>query len=713
MKKTLLVFCFLIPFVAFAASKTDSVININKIPNDGILLNKGWKFHSGDNPEWAKRDIDDTGWGAINPATDIYYLPQVRKAEIGWFRLKLRIDTSLVNQSLAFNIYQTGASEIYLNGKLIYSFGKVNKDYLKEKTRQMFDFPFTVKFANQSTQIIAVRYSFDRKNFFINYLAPNLCLQFTLNKANEAFANYQSFYGPIAFRQITLITLFLLLGLMSFFLYFSFRIQKAYLHFGIYCFIGVLGSCCALMTFSLPELSSSWVSLLFLGTHISSVSCSIVLVRIVYILCEKRKDLSYYLVVIFAAFTIMAMLFLYTWSALISFSFVILICIRMLPVLITGARKGVPGTLILFIVFFCVFLTNVIFLYEFSTGNFEVAYVFISISLIIIPTGLSIFLASEYARTGRALQARVVEVEQLSEKTISQEREKQQIMAAQNKTLELQVAERTAALNQSLSNLKAAQTQLIQSEKMASLGELTAGIAHEIQNPLNFVNNFSEVNQEMIDELEGELTSGNINEAIVIAADIKENEKKITHHGKRADAIVKSMLEHSRSRSGQKEPTDLNVMADEYMRLAYHGLRAKDKSFNAELITHFDTGLPKISAVPQDIGQVMLNLFNNAFYAVNQKMKAVGEDYKPEVIVTTYAENGQVVIKVRDNGVGIPDVIRDKIMQPFFTTKPTGEGTGLGLSLTYDMIVKGHGGSIIVDTNEGKGSEFIVKLPIN
>jgi len=263
-----------------------------------------------------------------------------------------------------------------------------------------------------------------------------------------------------------------------------------------------------------------------------------------------------------------------------------------------------------------------------------------------------------------------------------------------------------------LSQLKSTQTQLIQSEKMASLGELTAGIAHEIQNPLNFVNNFSEVNAELIDELQQELEKGELEEVKAIADDIKQNEQKISMHGRRADAIVKGMLEHSRSSSGQKEPTDLNALADEYLRLSYHGLRAKDKSFNSVLTTHFDPALPKIAVSQQDMGRVLLNLFNNAFYAVNQKSKTAMAGYKPEVTVTTSAEKGYVVIKVKDNGTGIPDAIKEKIMQPFFTTKPTGEGTGLGLSLTYDMVVKGHGGSIHVDSIEGEGSEFVIQLLI-
>ncbi len=282
-----------------------------------------------------------------------------------------------------------------------------------------------------------------------------------------------------------------------------------------------------------------------------------------------------------------------------------------------------------------------------------------------------------------------------------------------NVLLQQQKEKVESALNQ----LKATQTQLIQSEKMASLGELTAGIAHEIQNPLNFVNNFSEVNKEMLEELkaESEKPKAERDEQLVgeLINDLIENEKKINHHGKRADSIVKGMLEHSRSRSGEKGPADINVMVDEFIRLSYHGLRSKDKSFNAELITHFDTGLPKINVVQQDIGRVLLNLFNNAFYAVNQKQKTADADYKPEVSVSTSTENSRVIIKVKDNGIGIPDAIKDKIMQPFFTTKPTGEGTGLGLSLTYDMVVKGHSGTINVNSTEGEGSEFIIKLPVS
>lgn len=267
-----------------------------------------------------------------------------------------------------------------------------------------------------------------------------------------------------------------------------------------------------------------------------------------------------------------------------------------------------------------------------------------------------------------------------------------------------------ARLNDTLIELKSTQSQLIQSEKMASLGELTAGIAHEIQNPLNFVNNFSEVNKELIAEMLEEISKGNYDEVNAIAKDVEDNAEKINHHGKRAGDIVRGMLQHSRTSTGVKEPTNINALCDEYLRLSYHGLRAKDKSFNATMKTDFDKSIGKINIIPQDIGRVLLNLFNNAFYAVSQKLKAESKEYKPIVSISTKKTDSKIEIKIKDNGNGIPQKVVDKIFQPFFTTKPTGEGTGLGLSLSYD-IIKAHGGEIKVETREGEGTEFIIVLP--
>lgn len=274
------------------------------------------------------------------------------------------------------------------------------------------------------------------------------------------------------------------------------------------------------------------------------------------------------------------------------------------------------------------------------------------------------------------------------------------------------IEETNAALTKSLEELKAAQAQLIQSEKMASLGELTAGIAHEIQNPLNFVNNFSDVSTELVNEMNEEIDKGNLEDAKQIAQDLKQNLEKINHHGKRAGDIVKGMLQHSRTSSGQKELTDINALTDEYLRLAYHGLRAKDKTFNAAMKTDYDKSIGLIKIIPQDIGRVALNLITNAFYAVTQKTKLAVEGYEPIVTVTTKKFSDRVEVQVKDNGTGIPQKALDKIFQPFFTTKPTGQGTGLGLSLSYD-IVKAHGGEIKVTTAENEGTEFIISIPVN
>ena len=272
------------------------------------------------------------------------------------------------------------------------------------------------------------------------------------------------------------------------------------------------------------------------------------------------------------------------------------------------------------------------------------------------------------------------------------------------------IEDSNTALQKSLKELKAAQSQLIQSEKMASLGELTAGIAHEIQNPLNFINNFSEVSKELLEEMLEEIQNGDMEEVNAIAQDVIQNLQKITHHGQRADGIVKGMLQHSRTSSGAKEDTNINVLVDEYLRLAFHGLRAKDKLFNASLDTHLDDTIQPINISPQDIGRVVLNLITNAFYTVNEKRKLQTEGYEPNVKVETKKLDYSIEIQVTDNGNGIPNKVLDKIFQPFFTTKPTGQGTGLGLSLSYD-IIKAHGGDIKVKTKENQGTTFIISLP--
>jgi two-component system, NtrC family, sensor kinase len=302
------------------------------------------------------------------------------------------------------------------------------------------------------------------------------------------------------------------------------------------------------------------------------------------------------------------------------------------------------------------------------------------------------------------------------------EEEQNKIIATRKEELEVLVAERTAELTmqkedlqRALADLSATQDQLIQREKLASLGELTAGIAHEIQNPLNFVNNFSEVSSELIEELQDEQQKDlrNLNSEKEILIMLKDNLAKIKHHGKRADAIVKGMLLHSRSSNGKVEAVDINTLTDEYLRLSYHGIRAKDKSFNALLETDFDDSIGELNVVPQDLGRVVLNLLTNAFYSVCQKRKQCPSGYEPKVWVQTRKYKDKVLIKIRDNGLGIPPKVLGKIYQPFFTTKPVGEGTGLGLSLSYEIITKSHKGHMKVDSREGEYAEFSIFLPLN
>jgi len=299
--------------------------------------------------------------------------------------------------------------------------------------------------------------------------------------------------------------------------------------------------------------------------------------------------------------------------------------------------------------------------------------------------------------------------------------QKQRLIRIERQKAQIRELAQAKEIEKAYNELKTTQTQLIQAEKMASLGELTAGIAHEIQNPLNFVNNFSEINRELIAEMKAEIENGELDEVKVIADDIEQNEEKISYHGKRADDIVKGMLQHSRKSTGKKELTNLNLLADEYLRLSYHGLRAKDKSFNADFEFNGDDKIPNIQLIPQDIGRVLLNLINNAFFACAERTKNTvslekeakdEKEYKPKVTVSTKLINNQVEIAVKDNGTGIPEHVKEKIFQPFFTTKPAGKGTGLGLSLSFDIITKGHHGQIRVNSKLGEGSEFIIQLPI-
>jgi signal transduction histidine kinase len=457
-------------------------------------------------------------------------------------------------------------------------------------------------------------------------------------------------------------------------------------------------------------------NLFFAAFQIGNMLCFLA----VFNFLERKKDVIYWIVILLFFISVpLNMLWYDKGWRLGGAAYQLIACTCILLISALSLRKRRKGAIL-----FCIgAVTSLICFGIFmSQGTFDSNAHFLrqltvergiwfTLFWLLITGSVSAYLAWDFSLTSKALSKQLEEVKKLSHQNLAMEMEKREILASQNQILETQVQERTAALTQSITDLKSTQAQLIQSEKMASLGELTAGIAHEIQNPLNFVNNFSEVNQELIDELKEEIDKGNLREASTIADNLKENESKINLHGKRADGIVKSMLQHSRVSAGQHELTDVNKLVDEYIRLAFHGYRAKVKDFNVDLDINLHPLAGSAPMVRQDIGRVILNLLNNAFYAVMERAGKADADYKPKVAVTTKRENNTVIIEISDNGSGIPDDKLPKIFQPFFTTKPTGEGTGLGLSLSYDIITKGHGGDIRVNSQEALGTTFSILLP--
>jgi two-component system, NtrC family, sensor kinase len=696
--------------ICFSQAGDNDTIHLDKIPAEGILLDKGWRFHEGDDSAWTNPAFDDKDWQPINPSLDIRHIPQIQNVPVFWLRLKLQVDSSLMDQPLGITLSQVGASEIYLDGRLLYKFGTVSAENKKEHTKYLLNRPFSIKLGSNKIQTIAVRYSYEPKGFLVKYGNDNSCLHIELNRVDLTFSNNQKQTRNTFIRELTMAALRLMLVFICFGLYFSFRAQKAYLYIGIRSFLTLSGG--ILLGLISRELTNTTLvcTILFIAFAINELS-SLIGLHGVYLLYNQNKTWVYSALILFAFFSLASILLFYDHGANIYGIYYMLYSLELARLNLVAIRNNRPGAIILFIstVLFFFFIACTFIAANYYSLN--AGYLFVFLAVMVEPFAWSLFMVGEYARTGIALQARVKEVEDLSQKAIAQEQEKQQLLANQNEMLEFKVSERTSQLNESIINLKSTQAQLVQSEKMASLGELTAGIAHEIQNPLNFINNFSEVNKELLFEIKEEIDKEKFSEVKAIANDVIENEEKINQHGKRVDAIVKSMLQHSKSSTGQKEPTDINVLIDEYLRLAYHGIRAKEKSFNAVIETDYDQTIGNINIIQQDIGRVLLNLYNNSFYAISEKKKRFLEGYEPTVSVSTKKENSHVKIRVNDNGNGIPQKVLNKIFQPFFTTKPTGQGTGLGLSLSYD-IIKDQGGEIWVETKEGEYTEFIIRLDL-
>jgi len=680
---------------------TTEVARTTRFASGWIGLDSGWKFKAGDNPDWARPGFDDSSWQPIHLFQDLYNLQQVPKNGITWFRLRLKSDSTLFNRQLVMRIYQTGASEIFLDGKLLHRLGVIsaNPDSIKYYSPNSLLLPFPLSYNTEQTLAIRFENLPNPYPLYLNSLKSNLEPWIsTLDNANEDYMIrfYRTYnnrinigIGVAAILCILYLSLFLFFPAHKINLYFS----LSNFFFALFLILNTIN-----INYHGPAFKFSILSVASLVAYLT------LFLYCIYKIFNQKHGWIYWSLLAVGAISVPAAFLIDV--GLISTGIGVLVLFDILRISIRSLPNNKAGAWIILI---GVSIDLIYWTFNLLRGldilNIPDIDSYSSFAFLIAPLSLAIYLGYAFGITSQSLRQKLAEVEQLSY-------EKQQMLSAQNETLEKQVKERTSALNESLEHLQSTQSQLIQAEKMASLGELTAGIAHEIQNPLNFVNNFSEVNEELLAEMKDEMVTGNIDDAIALANDAIENQKKINHHGKRADAIVKGMLQHSRQTSGAKEPTDINALADEYLRLSYHGLRAKDKSFNADFKTDFDETIGNINIVPRDIGRVLLNLFNNAFYAVHEKNASTGsagQHYQPTVSIKTKKLDDKIEVNVKDNGNGIPQKIVDKIFQPFFTTKPTGQGTGLGLSLSYD-IIKAHGGEIKVETKEGEGSEFIIQL---
>jgi signal transduction histidine kinase len=717
-------FCLILQFIFLSYScwsqDTREIIYIESLPEEGFLLDKGWKFQAGDNPDYANADYDDSNWQRINPTLDMRDLPESTKSGICWLRLHLVVDSSLLREQLSLLINQSVASEIYLNGRLLYKFGTISDNLEEIIAYNPLAMPFSLPFDKSKEQLLAVRYVFQPNISYLAAFGQSPFLRIHLNKTYAAVKQWRRLDRGLPTSIIIRIGAFIILAIfyLSFFVYYP--EQKANLFFFLHALLLMMGDGIQ-FNFVSGHIEIQYLFLLVnLAVAFWDLAHLFLLTALYSLLWQKRSWI--YLGLTAAIFVGIFLNFSGFPNSFEISQFVIsnLVNIEIVRTAVKALKLNMKGAWIIaagaisFSIFWAAFVlgTSIYnYIYIPISENYQLGDVLYNLAYLSIPMATAIYMALDFAFTSHALKEKLTEVEDLSRKTIAQEKEKQQILSSQKETLEKQVTERTAELKQSLEELKSTQAQLIQQEKMASLGELTAGIAHEIQNPLNFVNNFSEVSQELVDELQQELDTGDTTEAKALAEDIKQNLCKIHHHGKRADSIVKNMLQHSRSSQGERQLTDINALADEYLRLAYHGLRAKDKEFNADFKLEADPNLSKIEVVPQEIGRVLLNLFNNAFYATEQKKAQLNGQYQPQVKVTTKTFAGKVEIKVRDNGVGIPESVQQKIFQPFFTTKPTGEGTGLGLSLSYDIITKGHEGELKVESKDGEFTEFIILLP--
>jgi signal transduction histidine kinase len=689
-----------------------------------LAKKQGWLFKQGSDSAWARRELDISTWRKLRPVDIKASMADSNGIFEGWFRAYIKIDSSFGDIPFYFYFGTYAAQDIYIDGQLIESAGNTGTNGLSysEHVRPN-DFNESIRIHQLKSggiylfvwHIKDVKALSNPNKLKAEFDGLHNLFELVSTRYNTWLKDKQNFVrSALSFTHVFVFVLMLLFWL----LWFLNAKEKNILRFAIFT------TAYFLLCSNINIAASVWYSFSFdereriaLGL-VLALTANFILGYSPYLLANIFKHKFLGLTEWMVFFPITSLLIVKfvklgnNIGNILTFLPVlyILFCIY---IIFSSYKKFNRSNLVIvtgvMLSLVCLIIVSATFWRD-SVYHYYRAFTLIIITGISFPIALMIYVVFRFKEMIVETREKATQIVQLSE-------EKRIQAENQQKVLEEEVAKQTIELRNSLSELKSTQAQLIQSEKMASLGELTAGIAHEIQNPLNFVNNFSEVSNELIDEMKAELDKGEIEEAKAIATDIQQNLSKIAHHGKRADSIVKGMLQHSRSSTGQKELTDINVLCDEYLRLSYHGLRAKDKQFQAQYETVFDPALQAVPVMAQEIGRVVLNLINNAFYAVHEKQKQVvasgkGESYKPTVLISTSLTDKMIAIEVKDNGNGIPAAIREKIFQPFFTTKPVGEGTGLGLSLSYDIITKGHGGKLTVQSEEGVGTSFRILLPI-
>ena len=678
-----------------------------------LTTKEGWLFKKGNDSSY----VNKSDWQSLKPVQLSAKMADEQGRMEGWFRFRFKADTSITNYPHYFYLGRNASFEVFLDGQKIAQVGNVNAvNKLEAESFEFERIPVFVKLIPDKEYLLSIHmvdYVIPAKPI-LTYKKDSLVLMSQVGGLKNLFelnsTDFLQFHMEnLSFMKkflMAIMTVCIILTILFILLFFFNTKEYQLLLFASLCLLvafSILGATPYLLFIASPLDQQVLFSYLADFCFIAILVLMPVIIANVY-----HYSLSKYQYLLLLVLIVWDVYIHYDTTdkaivliPVISFLLLLWIIIRT-PKRFEGPNKAVMIGLLFTVLAQTSFgiVPN-----EWFNGyhKYKLATL-VSFYTLSFPISLLIYTAMRFKQMIQEVEDRAAEVIKLSE-------EKKEQALRQKEILQDEVKKQTSELRQTLDNLQATQTQLIQSEKMASLGELTAGIAHEIQNPLNFINNFSEVNQDLLEELKAAIEKGDWNEVKILATDVQANEDKINHHGKRADAIVKGMLQHSRHSTGQKESTDINALCDEYLRLAYHGLRASDKGFNAQLSTSLDPTVGRVDVLVQELGRVILNLINNAFYAVHERKQKEGADFAPQVTITTQRLTDQVIIKVTDNGGGIPAAVREKIFQPFFTTKPTGKGTGLGLSLSYDIITKGHQGKIELETEEGIGTTFTIILP--